>query len=114
MGGSDYAIDPGTGDVVYGEGDVVTTSGVENLLYLTLAIERGAYWADADLGSDVVALVRAGASWPVVVDAARRGLEGLQRRGLITLIEVSHVPETRALVVEVEELAAPYELEVPR
>ena len=110
---SDYAIDPATGDIVYVEGDVVTSAGIENLLYLTIVIERGTYWADADLGSDVVALLRAGEQWPVIVDAARRGIEALQQRGLLTLLGVSHDPDTRELVIDVEEMSEPYRLEVP-
>ena len=72
---SDYYIDPATGDTVYTDGDVQTTSGIENLLYLTIAVEKGTYWANPDLGSDVKALLRDGATWPVIVDAVRRALE---------------------------------------
>ena len=109
---SDYYIDPGTGDTVYEGGDIALTAGIENLLYLTIAIERGSYWADADLGSDIKALVRDGQPWPVIVDAARRAFEDLQRRNLLTLIAVDHDPETRELLISVEELAEPYRLEL--
>ena len=111
---SDYYIDPATGDTVYADGDVALTTGVENLLYLTIEIERGAYWANPDLGSDVKAAIRAGQDWPVVVDAARRALDDLQRRGLLTVIDVSHDPDSRELVIRVEELAEPYRLEMTR
>ena len=110
---SDYSIDPATGDTVYtDDGDIALTSGIENLLYLTIAIERVSYWADADLGSDVKALLRDGQGWPVIVDAARRALIELQQRNLLTLIDVTHDLDTHELVIEVEELAAPYRLEV--
>ena len=110
---SDYYIDPTTGDTVYtDDGDIQLTAGVENLLFLTIAIERGSYWADADLGSDVKTLLRDGQGWPVIVDAVRRALVALQQRGLLTLIDVTHDPDARELVIDVEELAAPYRLEV--
>ena len=102
---SDYYIDPTTGDIVYQDGDVRMTAGIENLLYLTLAIERGTYWANPDLGSEVKALMRDDADWPVIVDAARWALLALQQRGLLVLLGVSHDPETRELVIDVEELA---------
>lgn len=109
---SDYYIDPATGDTVYTDGDVALTSGIENLLYLTIAVERGSYWANPDLGSDIKALMRAGRPWPVIVDAARRALDDVQRRGLLRVRDVSHDSDTHELVIEVEELATPYRIGV--
>lgn len=109
---SDYYIDPATGDTVYADGDVALTAGVDNLLYLTIAVERGTYWANPDLGSDIKALMRDGQPWPVIVDAARRALGELERRGLLTVTDIRHDPDAHELVIDVEELAAPYRLEV--
>ncbi len=107
---TDYSIDPATGDVVYEDGDVLTTSGIENLLYLTIAIEKGTYWADPDLGSEVKTLLRQGEQWPVIVDAVQRALDDLQSRGLLTVHGVSHEPDTNELIIDVEQLATPYRI----
>jgi hypothetical protein len=109
---SDYYIDPATGDTVYADGDIALTAGVENLLYLAIAVERGTYWANPALGSDIKALVRAGETWPRIVDAARRALDDLQRRGLLTVIAIDHAPDSHELIIHVEELAEPHRLEV--
>ena len=110
---TDYYIDPATSDTVYSEdGDIQLTAGIENLLYLAIHVEKGAYWADPELGSDVKALIRDGQPWPVIVDAARRALTELQSRGLLTLRDVSHEPDSHELIIDVAELAAPFRTEV--
>lgn len=110
---SDYYIDPATGDTVYTDaGDILLSAGVENLLYLTIAIPKGSYWANPDLGSDVVPLLRDSQPWPVIVDAARRALADLQRRNLLTVRNVTHDPGSHELIIDVEELSEPYRLGV--
>lgn len=110
----ELAINPATGDLVFENGEPVLTESATTGLYLAIAIPRGSFHGDPELGSDLPAMVSGGTP-PIDQEAeleaaARAALQRLVGHGLVT-IEAIEVEGT-TITIRTTELAAPYTVEI--
>jgi len=110
----ELAIDPVTGDIAFDDGEPVTTDSPATSLYLAIAIPRGSFHGDPELGSELPAMVSGGTP-PIDQEAAleaaaRSAVQRLADHGVVA-IEAIDVQGT-TITIHSTELAAPYTVEI--
>lgn len=109
----EIAIDPRTGDIEVGPDGPVLTDAPTTSLYLAIAIEKGRFHGDPDLGSELRSLIYGipvASSESALEQAAWRAVQPLVDSGAIT-IEAIHV-NGRHVTIESRQLATPLEVEL--
>ena len=109
----EIAVDPCTGDIRVGPDGPEMTDDLTTSLYLAIAVERGRFHGDPELGSDFAAMVRgAAAGQPSIAleQAARRALQPFVDAGELVIDGIS-VSGTR-VTIESRQLASPLEVGV--
>lgn len=100
-----YAIDPATGDYILDEhGQYVLDATARTPIVLALLEERGQWWGDLSLGSDIASILRGQPPADVaaaLVAAAERALAPLKAAGRLVSFAVS-VAVVEPLTIRVE------------